>query len=131
VHDTVTGQFPADVRVPTFQVHETRPLLVARFGSRPAARDGPDLYVTVIEQLAPEFVTTAAEALWFGEIGDVRVVKRTLHVAASACPTANRDRTIAIAIESRRIREQPPSFAAHGGSAKAAQAGAMSTSCGG
>jgi hypothetical protein len=47
---TVTGQLPAVVLVPTFQVHEATPELLAYFGPRPEAVDGPDLYSTTMEQ---------------------------------------------------------------------------------
>jgi hypothetical protein len=45
------GQRPGVVRVPTFHVQLTRPR-TERFGYKPAATDGPDLYSTVIEHVA-------------------------------------------------------------------------------
>ena len=47
---TVTGQLPADVRVPTFQVHDAEPLPLAYCGPSPAAVDAPDLYSTTMLQ---------------------------------------------------------------------------------
>jgi hypothetical protein len=47
---TVTGQLPRVVLVPTFQVQDATPVLLADFGPRPAAVAGPDLYSTTMVQ---------------------------------------------------------------------------------
>jgi hypothetical protein len=39
----ITGQLPGVVRVPTFQDHESAPVALARFVTRPWAVLGPDV----------------------------------------------------------------------------------------
>src|SRR5258708_40000018 len=51
---------PGAVRVPTFHVQLTLPDPFAVAGPRPAAVDGPELYVTVIEHEAPAAVWACA-----------------------------------------------------------------------
>ena len=70
----MTGQLPAVVRVPTFQVHEAMPLLLALVGARPDAVDGPDLYSTTIVQYAPGLVSTVAVAYPPGFTGELSAV---------------------------------------------------------
>jgi hypothetical protein len=72
--DTVTGQGPGVVRVPTFHLHDTAPVLDAVLSPSPAAVALPDLYLTSIEHEAPAFVFTAAVARAPRRIGDVNFV---------------------------------------------------------
>ena len=75
---TVTGHEPRVVEPPMSQVQEVAPEESAVFGPRPAALDGPDLYCTTIEQLAPARVCTAAVAFELRGAGEVNVVKATV-----------------------------------------------------
>jgi hypothetical protein len=59
---TVTGQLPGVVRPPTFHVQDAIPVEFADVGPRPDAVEGPDLYSTSIEQLAPANVLAFAVA---------------------------------------------------------------------
>lgn len=77
---TVTGQLPAVVRVPTLQVQEAVPVLLASFGPRPAALEGPDLYSTAIVQEAPGAVVTFAVANAPGLTGEVSDVNANVNV---------------------------------------------------
>ncbi len=61
-HVTVTGHEPGVVRVPTFQVQLTNPVLLAVLLPSPAAFDGPEAYSTTIEQAAEAAVLTDAVA---------------------------------------------------------------------
>jgi hypothetical protein len=75
---TVTGQDPTVVREPTFQVQLTPPEPLAVLGPRPAAWEGPDLYSTTIVHEALPRVWAAIVAKAPREIGEVRLVIRTV-----------------------------------------------------
>jgi hypothetical protein len=62
---------PAAVLDPTFQVQDTAPLPSAFLGPRPAAFEGPLLYVTVIEHDAAGAVATVTVAFELGVTGEV------------------------------------------------------------
>ena len=61
-HQTVTGQDPGVVRVPTFHVQLTMPFEFAVLSARPAAVEDPDLYWTSMEHAARAAVFTVAVA---------------------------------------------------------------------
>jgi len=79
---TVTGQLPGVVRLPTFQVHDAIPLLLAYLGSRPAAVEGPDLYSTMIVHAARAMVFTFAVAYAPRLTGEVSEVNDKANVGA-------------------------------------------------
>src|SRR5437867_8807328 len=67
---TSMGHLPGVVFEPTRHCHTMRPLVSAVFGTRPFARDGPDLYATVIVQVAPGAVRISNVASLNGATGD-------------------------------------------------------------
>src|SRR5437660_5526320 len=69
-HVTTIGQRPGVVLEPTRQRQPIRPLLSAVCGISPLARDGPDLYTTLIPQLAPGLVWISRVASLNGATGD-------------------------------------------------------------
>jgi len=58
------GQLPSVVRAPTIHDQPTLPVPSLVMGLRPAAVDGPDLYVTTIEQEVFPVVFTCRCAVW-------------------------------------------------------------------
>jgi hypothetical protein len=79
-HVTEIGQLPGVVFVPMSHDRTTIPFASANFGVNPCAVDGPDLYVTVIEQDAPGAVFTAALAAFPCATGLDTLVKVTVSV---------------------------------------------------
>jgi hypothetical protein len=106
---TWIGQRPGVVLEPTDQLQLTRPEM-ARFGDRPAAREGPDAYVTVIEHRteAGETLAVSVELLPLA-IGEVRRTRRTAAPADDVNSSA-----VALAATKTRARVmRPPSRRAY------------------
>ncbi len=72
----LTSIVPTAVLPPTVQDQLTLPAPSAGFGARPGWNDA-ESYVTLIEQLAPGSVRTAAVAVWFRPTGEVTDTKVT------------------------------------------------------
>ena len=77
LQETVTGQDPGVVRLPTIQLQVTAPAPDAVFGLRPRAVEGPDLYSTSMEQ-------SALGAVW------------ALAVATLPCPVGSRPMIVTV-----------------------------------
>ncbi len=77
------GQSPGVVLPPTLQVQETSPSPSACFGTRPAAELGPDLYMTLISQLAPGDVWASSVASLPRAMGEVRELISTASAGLS------------------------------------------------
>ena len=85
----MTGHLPGVVLEPTRQVQLTCPRLFASWGTRPRARDGPDLYSTTIVQAAPGTVLAVSVASVNGATGVVRLTSST---ETSIAPAAEKQR---------------------------------------
>src|SRR3989454_7016677 len=90
-HRTITGHLPGVVLEPTRQVQLTCPRLLASWGTRPRARDGPDLYSTTIVQAAPGTVLAVSVASVNGATGVVRLTSST---ETSIAPAAEKQRSM-------------------------------------
>src|SRR5947209_19801073 len=90
----MTGHLPGVVLEPTRQVQLTCPRLFASWGTRPRARDGPDLYSTTIVQAAPGTVLAVSVASVNGATGVVRLTSST---ETSIAPAAVKQRSMTTA----------------------------------
>src|SRR2546428_11581796 len=93
----MTGHLPGVVFEPTRQVQLTCPRLFASWGTRPRARDRPDLYSTTIVQAAPGTVLAVSVASVNGATGVVRLTSSTATSIAPAAVTQRRTTAVAIA----------------------------------